>query len=160
MSDALAALRVLSHLDCAEREEALADFEARWRHEPLVLDKWFALQAASRLPDTLDRVRSLLGHPVFTMRNPNRVRALIGTFAANPVRFHGADGGGYRFLAERILELDPVNPQVAARLATAFSPWRRYDPERRDRMQAQLEGIAGREGLSKDVYEIVTRALG
>jgi aminopeptidase N len=97
---------------------------------------------------------------VFSIRNPNKVRALIGSFcAANPVRFHAADGSGYAFLADRVLELDPLNPQVAARLLRGMARWRRYDPARQALMRAQLERVAGTQGLSKDVYEIASKSL-
>ena len=113
------------------------------------------------LPDTLDRVRSLYEHPDFSLTNPNRVRALVGAFAAgNPVRFHARDGAGYRFLADVTLALDGKNPQVASRMASQFSQWRRYDAGRREQMKRELERIADAPGLSKDVFEIVGRALG
>jgi aminopeptidase N len=161
MTDRQAALRILTDLDVAFRRQALDAFYADWRHDPLMLDKWFTLQAVSSLPDTLERVRSLYEHPDFSLTNPNRVRALVGAFAAgNPVRFHARDGAGYRFLADVTLALDGRNPQVASRMASQFSQWRRYDPGRRDRMQGELERIADTPGLSKDVFEIVGRALG
>ncbi len=160
MTDSLAALSVLAHLEVPEREQALAAFYERWKEEALVLDKWFAVQAGSTLPGTLERVQALLGHPAFDLRNPNKVRALLGTFAqANPLRFHAPDGSGYAFLADRILELDPLNPQVAARLAGAFGRWRRFPPEQGEKARAALERILAREGLSRDVYEIVSKSL-
>jgi aminopeptidase N len=141
-------------------EESLAAFYARWSGEPLVLDKWFALQAQSSRADTLARVERLLAHPDFSLTNPNRVRALIGAFAAgNPVRFHAADGRGYRFLTDRILELDPLNPQIASRLLYPMTRWRRYDEGRQQRMREQLERILEVEGLSNDVYEVVSKSL-
>jgi aminopeptidase N len=119
------------------------------------------VQALSVLPDTCERVEALSRHPDFTFGNPNRVRALVGAFAAgNQVRFHGADGRGYRFLADAVLKLDATNPQVAARLVGSFNQWRRFDSGRSALMRAQLERIAEQVGLSKDVYEIVGRALG
>ncbi|MDX5334047.1 MAG: aminopeptidase N [Gammaproteobacteria bacterium] len=160
MSDQLAALRALADSESEEGERALAEFEARWRDDPLVLDKWFGIQAMSRRPDTLARVRQLMGHPGFSMRNPNRVRALIGAFTSgNPLRFHAADGSGYDFLAERVLELDALNPQVAARLVKPLTRWRHYEPGRSARMRAALQRVGEREGLSRDVYEIVSRGL-
>ncbi|MEA3639343.1 MAG: aminopeptidase N [Lamprobacter sp.] len=141
-------------------EQALAAFYQRWSGEPLVLDKWFALQAQSSRSDTLARVESLLAHPDFSLTNPNRVRALIGAFAAgNPVRFHAVDGTGYRFLADRILELDPLNPQIASRLVYPMTRWRRYDEGRQQRLRTQLERILEVEGLSNDVYEVVSKSL-
>jgi aminopeptidase N len=160
MTDREAALAILVGLEVPEREAALAAFYRAWRGDPLVLDKWFALQALSPLRETPERVRELYRHPDFSLRNPNRVRALVGTFAAaNPVRFHTASGEGYRFLADAVLELDPLNPQVAARMVSLFSQWRRYDEPRQALMKAQLERIAARPRLSKDVFENVGRAL-
>lgn len=159
MTDALGALQALAQRDCAEREQALAEFEARWRGEPLVMDKWLSLQAGAPLPGTLARVQALMEHPAFSLRNPNRVRALLGAFAANPVAFHAPDGSGYAFLAEQVLAVDALNPQVAARLAKAFTRWRQYEPGRAGLMRRQLERIAGREGLSRDLYEIVSKSL-
>jgi aminopeptidase N len=159
MSDQFAALATLAQYDCPARRDALAAFLARWRHEALVLDKWLAVQAGSRLPGTLDDVRALLVHPAFDLRNPNKVYALLGGFGGNHARFHAADGSGYRFIAERIAELDPLNPQVAARLARRFDRWRRFDGGRQAHARAALEGLHARPGLSRDVFEIVDRAL-
>ena len=161
MTDRQAALRLLVDLDGPEREAAFAAFYDAWKHDPLMLDKWFALQAVSSREDTPARVRELYEHPDFSLTNPNRVRALVGTFAAgNPIGFHRKDGSGYRFLADATLDLDPKNPQVASRMVSLFSQWRRYEPERRERMQAELERIAAQKTLSKDVFENVERALG
>jgi aminopeptidase N len=161
MTDASAALSVLANLEGPEREQALAEFYATWKHDPLVLDKWFTVQATSSLPGTLARVRDLTKHADFTLKNPNRVRSLIGAFAmSNQARFHGADGGGYAFIVDMVLELDPLNPQVAARMVSSLNQWKRFEPKRRALMQAQLERIAAKQGLSKDTYEIVARALG
>jgi aminopeptidase N len=160
MTDAIAALSLIADTDAPEREEVLERFYGRWKHEALVVDKWFAVQAASKRADTLDRVERLLGHPAFQIRNPNKVYALIGSFAgSNPVRFHDASGAGYRFLADRVLELDPLNPQVASRLVKMFARWRKYDRRRQDLMRAEIERIAARPGLSRDVYEIATKSL-
>jgi aminopeptidase N len=160
MTESMGALRALMDCDCEERDAALAAFESRWRDEPLVLDKWFSLQAASSVPGALQRVRTLMAHPGFNIRNPNRVRALIGAFAtANPVHFHAADGAGYQFLADQVLALDPINPQVAARLVKSLSRWKRFDEPRRQAMCAALKRIADTRGLSRDVYEIASRSL-
>ena len=160
MTGTMGALRALMDHPGPERDEALADFEARWRQDPLVLDKWFALQAASGAPGTREQVEALMAHPGFSLRNPNRMRALLGTFAmANPVHFHAADGEGYRLVTEAILELDALNPQVAARLATSLVRWRRFDAARQERMRAALERIVARPGVSPDVYEVASRAL-
>jgi aminopeptidase N len=159
MTDAMAALAVLANLDVPEREPALAEFYARWKDEPLVADKWLAVQAGSRLPTTLDTVRGLLKHPAFDLKVPNRVYALIRTFAANHVRFHGADGGGYALLADAVIALNAINPQVAARMARAFDRWRKFDNARQARARKELERIRDSEKLSKDVAEIVGKAL-
>ena len=135
-------------------------FNDKWQDQALVLDKWFTAQAASPLPDTLDQVKALTGHPDFSMSNPNKVRALIFAFAVqNPTLFHRADGAGYRFVMDRIIALDKLNHNVAARLAGCFNLWKRYDEARRGHMNTALETIAGTKGLSKNVYEIVSRAL-
>ncbi len=160
MTDRVAALDLLAESDLAERPQALADFYARWRDDALVVDKWFALQAMAQRPDAVEVVRRLLGHEAFTLKNPNRVRALIGAFAqGNPTGFHRADGSGYALVADHVLELDPRNPQVAARLAKAFDRWRRYDAKRQDQMRAQLERILAAPKLSSDVYEIASKSL-
>jgi len=160
MTDSLAAMTILADSPRKERALALDAFYERWSSEPLVIDKWLAVQAMSSLPDTLERVESLTKRPAFDIRNPNRVRALIGAFAlGNPGRFHGSDGSGYRFVADRILELDELNPQVAARLAGSFTQWRKYDPQRQAAMQSQLERLRSQEGLSRDVFEVVTKSL-
>ena len=160
MTDSLGALAALANVECAERDRALAAFAERWRDDPLVMDKWFALQATSHLPDTLANVERLLEHPAFDMRNPNRIRAVIGAFChGNQVRFHDASGAGYRFLADRVLDIDPRNPQVAARLAGAFSRWRRFDPQRQQLMRAAMERIRATTDLSKDTYEVVSKTL-
>lgn len=159
MTDVMAALTSIANHGGREREEALTAFYEKWQDDPLVVDKWLALQAVSRLSDTLERVKVLTGHPAFTLRNPNKVRSLIGAFATNAVRFHEASGAGYAFLADHILTLDPMNPQIAARLASAFATWRRYDAQRRSLMQVQLERILQAAKLSKDVYEIVSKSL-
>lgn len=160
MTDQLAALSVLSHQDCAERIDALDAFYHQWKEDPLVLDKWFALQAASQLPGTLDHVWHLLKHPAFSMKNPNKVRALIGSFSRmNPWHFHQINGAGYSFLTDQVLALDALNPQVASRLVSAFNRWQQFDEIRRDLMNQQLQRILSSVRLSKDVYEIVSKAL-
>jgi aminopeptidase N len=159
MTDAMAALVALANLDCEERRLALDEFYAKWKDEPLVVDKWLAVQAGARLPGTLARVKELLAHPAFDIKVPNKAYALIRGFSANHVRFHAADGAGYAFLAERVLELDRLNPQVAARLARGFDRWRKFDAARQKRARAELERIRDAAGLSRDVAEIVTKAL-
>ncbi|HMW16646.1 MAG TPA: aminopeptidase N [Accumulibacter sp.] len=159
MTDQFAALAVLAQLDCPERTQALADFHARWHAQALVVDKWLAVQAASRLPSTLSTVNGLLHHPSFDLRNPNKVYALLGSFGNNHLRFHAADGSGYRFLGERIAELDPLNPQVAARLARRFDRWRRFDSSRQSKARDALTSLRDSGRLSSDVGEIIERSL-
>ncbi len=160
MTDQIAALSVLANIDCPERVAALEAFRARWKDDHLVMDKWLSIQAMSALPDTLDEVKWLTTHPVFTMRNPNKVRALITSFATmNQLRFHSANGAGYAFVADKVLELDTLNPQVAARLLGAFKSWRQFEPKRRNLMAKQLKRIAAGERLSRDVYEIANKTL-
>ena len=125
-----------------------------------MLDKWLALQAMMPEPETLDRVKRLMAHPIFSMSNPNRVRSLVGSFTLNnPTQFHRLDGAGYEFLADIALELDAANPQVAARLLTAFGTWKTMEPKRRARAEAALRRIADKTGLSPDVSDIVLRSL-
>jgi aminopeptidase N len=164
MTDVVAALKLLveAPVEVAgdSGTQALAVFYDRWSPDPLVIDKWFALQAQSSRADALARVERLLAHPDFSLTNPNRVRALIGAFAVgNPVRFHAVNGAGYRFLGDRIIELDPLNPQIASRLLFAMTRWRRYDETRQRLMREQLERILDVEGLSNDVYEVVSKSL-
>jgi aminopeptidase N len=160
MTDRMAALSVLSDMTDPCREEALDAFHARFKDDEQVMDKWLSVQATSARPDTLGRVRSLMDHPVFSLRKPNKVRALIGAFAmANPVRFHAADGSGYAFVADTLIDLDKLNPQVAARLLGAFGQWRRLPADRSRLMRGALERIAGTEGLSRDCTEIATKSL-
>ena len=159
MTDRMAALRLLVDMDGPERTAALADFHDRYRDDPLVIDKWLALQAISSRSDTLQQVTALLKHPAFSMQKPNKVRSLIGSFAANMLRYNAADGSGYAFHADRILELDPLNPQVAARLLAPLGRWRRFDAGRQAKMKAELERVLARPGLSRDVYEIASKSL-
>jgi aminopeptidase N len=159
MTDVVAVLAALSHCAIAERQELLDDFYEKWQLDGLVMDKWLILQATSSLPGTLESVRSLLDHPVFSLANPNKVRSLIGAFGSNHVRFHSGDGKGYRFLADQILVLDSRNPQIASRLTMPFATWKRYDTGRQELMQAQLQRIAAKDGLSGDVLEMVRRSL-
>ena len=160
MTDTLAALRGLVWFGAPAADAALADFEQRWRDDPLVLDKWFGIQAAAPGPETVSRVKALMDHPAFSLRNPNKVRALLGVMAnSNPTAFHASDGLGYRLLADQIVALDSLNPQIAARLAGAFNRWTRYDEHRRRLMRDELSRIAATESLSVNVAEIVGNAL-
>jgi aminopeptidase N len=160
MTDRSAALSTLSQHATPQREAALADFYKRYAGNPLIIDKWLSLQAAIAEPQTLDRVRALTGHPAFAMTNPNRVRALIGAFAhSNPREFNRPDGAGYEFVADMVLALDPANPQVAARLATAFRSWRMLENGRRDKAEIAMRRIKAAASLSRDVADIVERSL-
>lgn len=162
MTDRAAALTVLAHRHDGSPEaiKALADFEARYGADPLVMDKWFQIQASVPGPRTVDTVRELTGHAAFSMANPNRVRSLVGTFAsANQTGFHRADGEGYRFFTQTVLEVEKRNPQVAARLATALRSWRSLEPGRQAKAREALLAIAGAENLSADLRDIVERTL-
>src|SRR5204863_2160629 len=150
MTDAMAALTWLAQLECPERDKALQEFYGRWKDEPLVVDKWLMVQAGSRLSDTLPRVRGLLKHPAFDIKEPTTVHALIRTFSANHVRFHAGTGEGYSFLADQIIALNTLNPQVAARMARGFDRWRKFDTARQAKARAQLERLRDADGLSKD----------
>jgi aminopeptidase N len=159
MTDALAALFMLANCDCPERVRALEAFYSKWKNEPLVVDKWLAVQATTRLPSALADVKRLMNHPAFNIGNPNKVYALIGGFRGNQVRFHAADGSGYAFLAEQVIALDAINPQVAARMARGFDRWKKFDAGRQAHARNALERIRGVKGVSKGVLEIATRAL-
>jgi len=160
MTDAMGGLSALMLIGGELYEQALADFFERWKGEPLVIDKWFALQARDPDESALGRVMGLTAHPAFDEKNPNRLRALVSTFANfNPARFHDPSGAGYRFLADQILAVDGFNPMTAARLVEPLGGWRRYKPELGALMRKELERIAATEGLSKNVYELATKAL-
>ncbi len=164
MTDRIAALHVLVNSPAPQRAQALAAFAAEFHDEPLVLDKWFAAQATmhrqSDDPPVLERVRELAQHPAFSIRNPNRVRALFGSFChGNAAEFHAADGSGYDFWVEQVLALDAINPQAAARIARAFERWPKFTPQRRDAMRSALRRVADQDGLSAGVREIVERSL-
>ena len=160
MTDRLAALALLADTEDPARDAALADFHARWRGDDLVLDKWFSIQAMASRPDTLAQVRRLYAHPDFDLRNPNRARSLIGAFAAgNPRWFHDGSGEGYRFLADAVMAIDPINGATAARLVGPLGLWRRQAPERGALMRAELARIAALPGLSRGTEEKVSKAL-
>jgi len=161
MTDVMAALVALANNDCPQRELALNAFYEKWRNELLVVDKWLSIQATSRLPGTLERIKQLTSHEAFTLKNPNKIRALIGAFGhGNPAQFHDLGGEGYRFITDKILAIDKLNPQIAARLATVYTLWKKYDEERQQLMKQQLDTIIAEPGLSKDVYEIASKSLG
>jgi len=161
MTDVMAALIALANNECPQRESALQEFYQKWNKDLLVVDKWLGIQATSRLPGTLDRVIELTRHEAFSLKNPNKIRALIGSFGhGNPAQFHDISGNGYQFITDRILEIDKLNPQIAARLMGVYTLWRRYDEQRQSLMKRQLERIVSESGLSKDVFEIATKSLG
>ena len=160
MTDAMGALGALANAEVEPRTGVLEEFYTRWTGEALVIDKWFMVQATSRLPGTLQQVKRLMGHPAFDVKNPNKVRALISAFChSNHRHFHAADGTGYTFCADQIVALDRFNPQVAARLSRAFDRWKRFDAAHQTHARAALERVAGTKGLSRDVFEVISRAL-
>jgi aminopeptidase N len=160
MTDRMAALSTLSLCDAPERQAALDDFYERYRDNALVIDKWLSLQASIPEPGTLARVKALTAHPAFSMSNPNRVRALFGSFTmSNQTQLNRADGAGYDLLVDTVLTLDSKNPQVAARLLTALKSWRVLEPGRRAHAEGALRKVAAQASLSRDVSDIVARAL-
>ncbi|MDH5257421.1 MAG: aminopeptidase N, partial [Gammaproteobacteria bacterium] len=161
MTDALAALACFANSACDEREFVLNDFYQNWKHDPLVVDKWFGIQSRCTLPDSLNHIKGLVDHSAFDIKNPNKVRAVVGALGfGNPVVFHKADGEAYEFFADHIIKLNDLNPQMSARLANAFSVWERYDESRQMMMKAQLQRILAHKGIAKDVFEIVKKTLG
>ena len=159
MTDVLAALGILSGVDCAERQDALAAFYRSWHGDPLVLDKWFGIQAFSPLPGTVQAVEALKTHPDFDLRNPNRIRALVGSFAGNQVRFHDASGAGYRLYTDTIIQLDPTNGRVAARMVSPLGQWRRFDAGRQGLMRAELQRILALPNLSRNTFEMASKSI-
>ncbi len=160
MTDQFAALAALAQRAGEARDFALDAFYRRWHKEPLVVDKWLQVQAGSRSPDTLARVQELACHPAFDLRNPNKVYSLLRAFGGNHARFHAQDGSGYRFLAEQIARLDAINPQVASRVARCFDRWKKFDAGRQAHASAALQMLRAHEGLSSDLFEVVSRSLG
>jgi aminopeptidase N len=159
LTDEIAGLAALSETRGPERKEAFDRFYERWHDDHIVIDHWFLYQAAIPQPGTLAIVKKLARHPLMSLENPNKVRTLIGAFAANPVAFNRPDGAGYEFVGERILEIDRFNPQLAARLLTGFRSWRTLESTRRKLAERVLKNISKSKQLSRDVYEIVTRML-
>jgi len=160
MTDTFAALAAIANLGIPERHTILDSFYSHWKHEALVIDKWLQVQATSSLPGTTTDVRALMAHEAFDIRNPNKVYSLVRAFCgANPLHFHAASGEGYRLAADVILQLDPMNPQVAARIARSFDRWRKFDEARQNLARGQLERIRTASRLSSDVGEIIDRAL-
>ena len=164
MTDSSAALRAVVNNPSISgndlKTELLDHFYNNWAHETLVVEQWFAMQSAASIPDNLDHVKALMAHPAFDIRNPNKVRSVIGAFCHNnAVGFHKLDGSGYDFLAEQVIQLNDINPQIASRLLTPLTRWKKYSVERQQLMQAALRRIMDLPGLSKDVYEVVSKSL-
>lgn len=159
MTDTVGALRALNNQDCKEREQALAEFYQRWQKDPLVINKWFLMQATSTLPNTLDKVKELLAHPAFDLCNPNNVYSLVCGFGENAYRLHDSEGKGYEFLSDQVLAIDEKNPIVAGRVIQPLLQWRVMDKERAKLMQNELQRIAKKPNLSKDIYEIVSKSI-
>jgi aminopeptidase N len=160
MTDRLAALSRLADMDCPERDAALHDFFERFENYPLVVDKWFAVQAASTRASLMQDLDKLYGHPQFTMKNPNRVRSLYASFAMNnPVKFHAASGEGYEFLRDAVIRLNAINPQIGARMLNPLREWRRYTPDRQKMMRTALEDILKTPSLAPDIFEIAQKSL-
>jgi aminopeptidase N len=160
MTDVIAALKLIADSNLSRREQLLQDFSEHWQKDPLVMDKWFAVQSLSTREETLAQVQLLEQHPSFSITNPNKVRALIGSFAmANPMRFHSADGKGYTYLVDKVLELDGINPQIAARLLRNLSRWQHYDDVRQQYARTQLERVVEKSTVSRDVYEVAAKSL-
>ncbi|MCE2029895.1 aminopeptidase N [Sessilibacter corallicola] len=163
MTDQFSAMSALVHSDSELAEsyasKALAEFYQQWSEEALVVNQWFGVQASKAHPNTLEQVKALMEHPAFTMKNPNKVRSVIGAFANNPVCFHAIDGSGYKFLADQIIELNALNPQIAARLLTPLTRWKKQTQQRQALMIEELKRIQFVADLSKDVYEVVSKSL-
>jgi aminopeptidase N len=160
MTDQMAALTAIVHNNHPAKNVCLEKFYAQWQNEPLVIDKWFALQASSPAADAFETVKKLRSHSAFDMRNPNRVRSLIGAFSqTNPVHFHAGNGQGYAFLADAILELNAINPQVASRMVTPLTAWRKVEVIRQALMKAQLKRIIETKDISNDVFELANKSL-
>jgi aminopeptidase N len=164
MTDSSAALVALINSDAEfvtdVREKALRIFHKRWQHEPLAINHWLQIQASGHLPGALQRVEELLQHEAFDIKNPNKVRAVIGAFTAqNPVHFHAEDGSGYQFLADKVIELDKINPQIAARLLGPLTRWRKLPADQQEKMREQLQRILLSGSLSPDLFEIVSKSV-
>lgn len=160
MTEQVGAANALIHLESDEREQVLSTFEKKWLEDSLVMDKWFAMHARSKVPNALENVQALMQHSVFTMSNPNKVRSLIGVFAGqNAYHFHNPNGSGYEFVAQQVITLNDKNPQIASRLVRTLMDWRKYSDPCGEKMRRQLERIAQHKTLSKDVFEIVSKSL-
>jgi aminopeptidase N len=159
MTDEYAALQSIVHTERTERETVLKNFHNKWKSEPLALDKWFAVQAGSRARNTAEQVERLINHPSFDIKNPNKAFSLLRTFASNHVHFHRSDGAGYKLISDSVVEIDKINPQVAARIARSFDRWRKFDATRQNHAKLALENIINQPKLSKDTSEVVSKTL-
>ena len=164
MTDVMAALSQLVNADAPLAQElavvALADFYQRWQHEPLVVNQWISVQATCVLPGALEKVKALQTHAAYDGKNPNKIRALVASFCnSNPINFHADAGSGYKFLADQIILLNTQNPQIASRLLTPLTKWKKYNSERQALMKLELERIMAEPNLSKDVFEVVSKSL-
>ena len=160
MTEQIGAINALIHCQSEEREQVLAAFEKKWQHDSLVMDKWFAMHARSKVPNALEKIKALMQHPSFNINNPNKVRSLIGVFAGqNAFHFHNPNGSGYEFVAKQVVYLNDTNPQIASRLVRTLMRWKKYAEPCGEQMREQLEVIAAHKTLSKDVYEIVSKSL-
>lgn len=159
MTDVMGAMVALNNYSGEQRNQVLREFYKKWRDQPLVVNKWFALQASSQLPDTLAQVKQLLKHPAFSLSNPNNVYNLVGVFAGNSIHFHAKDGSGYEFVADQVIAIDPNNPQVAARIVEPLTRWQNFDKQRQQLMQDQLKRVQQNPQISNDVFELVLKSL-
>jgi len=159
MTDKIAALVGVAGIDGPEKKELLADFYEEWKDDPLVVNKWLSLQASSNVPGNVENMKALLEHPAYDITNPNKNYALLGGFCSSSVNFHAKDGSGYKFLADMVLKLDKLNAQVAARMVSAFTRWKKYEPVRQALMKAEISRIMAEEGLTANTYEIVSKSL-
>ncbi|MFW1287970.1 aminopeptidase N [Vibrio parahaemolyticus] len=160
MTDTIAAMSAANSAQLECREELMADYSDKWKHDGLVMDKWFALQGTNPAEDALEKVKATMNHEAFSLKNPNRTRSLIGSFlAANPVRFHDKSGSGYQFAGEILRQLNDSNPQVASRMIDPLLKFRKYDEARQAMIRAELEKLKAMDNLAKDLFEKVTKAL-
>ena len=161
MTDQIAALSIITNSSNPSKQSALQSFYQQWKNEALVIDKWFTLQACSSTKDTFSTVQALMKHPAFEITTPNRVRSLIGAFSqANQIHFHAVNGQGYQFLADQVIALNTINPQVASRMVSALTQWKRFDKNRQTLMKQALEKIINTKDISKDVFEVASKSLG
>jgi aminopeptidase N len=160
MTDVLAALVMLNNSSFEQQKnDTIADFYQRWQHDSLVVNQWLSVQSTCYLSGTIDKVKALMKHPAFDIKNPNKVRSVVGAFASNAVNFHQENGAGYQLLADQIIELNTLNPQIASRLLGPLTKWKQYKDQSAALMRKELERVMSVEGLSKDVYEVVSKSL-